>query len=627
MSYVIPLGIYANEHIISPNSSIEYLYDSQTTMLNMTIRLDNANSYPQNGNVKLVFIEYGRGFTTNYTLTNIRYGVYVDEIRMNKMIITNNSDLANAEIYIETITKPLSNYPNEIIQFITQINSTSPPNNQTLYQGSNNRYTGTLANATFLKSVPLNTPMAIRQINAQSTTSSIVGFVTIEFAQNFTFNANIEPLGIINFTSTFAFKTDTITNTLPTSAIQTDTLVNYVMIDYYLDYNLQVNFTNYTITTSGSTTDINFNGNVFVYYYTNTSLPFSNASISSITTSNTSYTISPTSGTTNSSGNVPFAITQQLTPTSDLSGSVSTSTTIGGISKNASSTIPPLFDFDSLLSVTQTNSSQTYSSAGTYTLSLSNTVYATIQGVAGGGGGGGRAGGGGGGGGYGTVTSNNNTTLTITIGVGGAGGAVASGNIGYPGNSGGNTTVVGSTTILSLTGGGGGGANSGAGGTSGGTDATAGQPSSSNNGGNGGSSYYGTGGAGGVNEPGSNATNYGSGGGGGGLDVNTGLYWAGGNGMNGYISISWTTTAYTLTIQTNQSTPEPIPNQPVTLTITGTGTASFSATSSVLTTTATTDSNGQITSTTTPIYNCNNTNTLTTSCKVASITKTSSSTI
>ena len=88
MAYTIPLGIFADEHELKPGESIEYMYDSQNTMLNMTIRLDNANSYPSNDSVSITLIGYGRGFVTKYTLTSFRYGVYIDEIRINKIIIT-----------------------------------------------------------------------------------------------------------------------------------------------------------------------------------------------------------------------------------------------------------------------------------------------------------------------------------------------------------------------------------------------------------------------------------------------------------------------------------------------------------------------------------------------------------
>ena len=249
------------------------------------------------------------------------------------------------------MTKPISEYPNEIVQFITQINTSQPPNNQALYQGSNNRYTGTLANATFLQSVPIGTPMAVRQINAQNTSSSAVGFVTIPWAENFTFNANIEPLGIINFTTTFAFHTDAITNQLPSSATLTNTDVNYVMIDYYFDYSIECVFDNtYTITTSGSTTYINFNGYGFIYFYTNQNLPIANETIN-FTQSNTQYTISPTSGTSNSNGQVPFTISEILNSTTTFpSNTITASSDIAGISKSASTTVSPTFDFTNSMS-------------------------------------------------------------------------------------------------------------------------------------------------------------------------------------------------------------------------------------------------------------------------------------
>ena len=347
MSYIIPLGITAKEHNLSPGESIDYLFDSSDTMLNITIRLDNANQYPTSDSVTVTIIDFARDFTTKYTLTSFRYGIYFDEMRINKIIITNGSGLATAEVYLEIMTKPVSEFPNEIAQFITQINTTSPPTNQSLYQGSNNRYTGDLAGATFLSGTPTGTPIAIRQISAQSTSSSAVGFVTISFAENLTFNANIEPLGILNYTTVFAFLADSITNALPSSATETDTTVNYIMIDYYFDYNLSVSFSSgYSIEVDGSETTINFSGNVLAYYYTNSSLPIPNASISSISESDSSYTLSPTSGTTNSSGLVPFSVYKSLDSTTTLNeNTITASTKIAGITKSNSASFTPSFSY------------------------------------------------------------------------------------------------------------------------------------------------------------------------------------------------------------------------------------------------------------------------------------------
>lgn len=673
MAYKIPLGIFAGEHEISPNSSIEYLYDSQNTMLNMTIRLDNANEYPTNDDITITIIDYGRDFTTQYTLTSFRYGVYIDEIRINKIVIKNNSNIATAEVYLETMTKPVSEYPNEVAQFITQINTSQPPNNQSLYQGSNNRYTGTLADATFLESTPIGTPMAIRQINAQSTSDSAVGFITIQFAQNFTFNANIEPLGVVNYTSTLAFNTDSITNKLPSSVTQTNAEITYVMIDYYFDYTMQITFNgNYSITSSGTTTTIQFNGTVFAYFYTNTSLPLTNSKISSITSSDSTYSVNPTSGTTNSSGNLSFGLNKELTSTTTFpTTTITASADISGVSKTTSITSTPTsFNFvvngeytNQGLSTTTISSNETLSSdliiQGNLTIDSGVTVTTN---------------------GYsiicegnftnnGTIVSGLNTLSTTNSSAGYGSYGIFVQCLNFT-NNGTINTNAGNGSQCNGNGGGGGGAgaivvayygtytnngtitqNGGGGGSSSGTSwsTNSGSPGGSTHGGTPSlsnttlSSWYtngiqqylegaGGGGSGGCNGDGvSYSDSYGAGGGSGG----TGGAFSGTNGNPGgkgsVFPYKWTSNppinkwnSSNIGGIIQSTTSIPIPNQSVSLKITGTGDASFSSTSIVTTATATTSSNGGYALT---IYNNNGTNTLTATSTIATITHTSSITI
>ncbi len=352
-------------------------------METMTIRLDNANSYPTTDNVSIHLISYGSDSPVLYTFTTNRYGLYIDEVRVAHLVIKNNSDIADAEIFVEYLVKPLSIYPNEIVQFITQINVTEAPNNSKLYQGSNNRYSGTLNNAIFLQSVPLNTPIAFRQINAQSSSSTAVESITIPLAENLTFNANLEPLNIINYNSIIAFKADVITNQLPNSVIGTNINANFVIIDYYFNYNLEIQENGYTLSTSGSTTNIIFNSNVLLYYYTNTTLPIANADVSSITSTSTNYILNISSGTTNSVGEVSFTLTQQLDATTDLSDDIASTASIAGITKTTTKTLVPNFDYTLSNTSSNTNNfiigNNTFASNATLTTDLKYSGNITIN--------------------------------------------------------------------------------------------------------------------------------------------------------------------------------------------------------------------------------------------------------
>jgi hypothetical protein len=196
-------------------------------------------------------------------------------------------------------------------------------------------------------------------------------------------------------------------------------------------------------------------------------------------------------------------------------------------------------------------SSQLFTSSGTFTAPTGVTkVYITM--IAGGGGGGATAtsdsNAGGGGGGEGiikfpyTVVPGNN--YTVTIGGGGVGGDVAEEH----GAAGGNTVF----DTITVSGGGAGqyGGAAGSGGVANTINASGvtagsfysfaggnGAAGATTIGGGGGGSLFGSGGAGGNDANGSNATGYGSGGGGGGR--NTDSFKIGGNGTAGACLVEW----------------------------------------------------------------------------------------
>ncbi|WP_445454062.1 choice-of-anchor D domain-containing protein [Flavobacterium sp. 25HG05S-40] len=225
-------------------------------------------------------------------------------------------------------------------------------------------------------------------------------------------------------------------------------------------------------------------------------------------------------------------------------------------------------------SLSRGQSTQTYSSNGTF---IAPAGVTSIQVEAYGGGGGGARGGssnrhGGGGGGGGGYTLNSSVTVipgtsyTITIGNGGNGSS--SGN----GSNGTTTTATFGATTINATGGAGGtrhasggaGGAGGAGTKAGGTGGTGTNSGSGGGGGAGGTISAGSsgtvasGGAGGGgmagnggngttsnNASGSNGTNYGAGGGGG---TRTS---GGGNGAGGYMVITYTCTTYNLVATTS----------------------------------------------------------------------------
>ena len=206
-------------------------------------------------------------------------------------------------------------------------------------------------------------------------------------------------------------------------------------------------------------------------------------------------------------------------------------------------------------------SPQTFSGAGTSTLTIASNVQAIGVQVVGAGGGGGGAGGmfafrGGGGGAGGNIIAYFNVsagqTVTAIRGSGGPRGYInPNPNRGGPGQAGQSSSVkVGSTTIATGNGGGGGVTEPPTGGSGGGTShngsaynvtantGNAGQSGpSSFHGGSGGSSPVGSAGAGGNNTTGSNG---GIGAGGGGAGSNMGIR-HGGNGGAGYVKVTFYT--------------------------------------------------------------------------------------
>jgi hypothetical protein len=318
-------------------------------LINGTIRIENTQDLSIDSELDVQFVNFTNFTTSSYSLiAGSRYGVFFDDKPLTMIRFLNKTTNLTIKVYFQYLIKKYQPLYNEVTQFVTVLNPVNAPTNQSLYQGDNQRYNGTLDNATFLESVPIGTPMAIRAITVNSTSSSTVGIIEIPLASTLTYHVNIQPLGATNYTEVVTFTTDIITNALPSSATQSNATVQNITIDYLFDYSMTItNGKAYAITTTGSTTTITQSGYVLVYYFINSSLPINSAEISSISTSGGDWTITPTSGVTNSSGQVIYNISQPLTSTSNLNGSVSASALIAGISKNASDSIPLLFQFSS----------------------------------------------------------------------------------------------------------------------------------------------------------------------------------------------------------------------------------------------------------------------------------------
>lgn len=325
--------------------------------MNITIRIANSTQLSANTTLKVYFHNYKTMNTVYYTLNTNRYGVFIDNKPLDYIIFENLDEILTIDIYMEYLIKSYHEPFQEEVQFITVIQELPPPPSTQLFQGTNNRYNGTLADATFFGSVPLGTNMAVRQINSESSSTTEIGIVEIPLAANMTYHANLAPTSYIQYgqnstSEIVVFTSDSVTQQLPSSATQSYATTNQIIVDYQFDYNLSVAFSSgYTISTSGTTTSISFSGNANAYYYSNPSLYFANASLS-LSESESQYTLSPTSGTTNSSGKLPFTFSETLNSTATLpANDITVSADIAGISKTSSSTLTPNFNYGITLSI------------------------------------------------------------------------------------------------------------------------------------------------------------------------------------------------------------------------------------------------------------------------------------
>ena len=324
---------------------------STPNLMNLTIRIANSTQLSENTTLKVYFHNYKTMNAIYYTLTPNRYGVFIDNKPLDYIIFENLDEELTLDVYMEYLIKNYHEPFQEEVQFITVIQELPPPPSTQLFQGTNQRYNGTLADATFLESVPLDTYMAVRQINSVSTSIEDIGIVEIPLAGNMTYHANLAPGSYIQYgqnstSEIVVFTADSVTQQLPSSATQSYATTNQIVIDYSFDYNLSVSFASgYTITTSGTTTTITFSGDANAYYYSNTSLPLSNASLS-LSESESQYTLSPNSGSTNSSGQVPFTFSETLDSTTTLpANEITVSADVAGISKSGNATFTPSFNY------------------------------------------------------------------------------------------------------------------------------------------------------------------------------------------------------------------------------------------------------------------------------------------
>lgn len=335
-------GIQVDEFTLTAGESKTFLFPNPF-LYTGTMRIDNSQNIPPDSVLNVTNINYQDAQPVQITLNPQRYGWFFDNKPVERIDIKNMSSSVSMKIYFQYMVKNYVVPYSETNEFITTLIPVPATVSNQLYAGSNKRYKGSLSGATFFSSMPVGTQVAVRQVSASSTSSSALAQLTLPWSGNFESNYNIEPLNAINDTEIRIFSSDLVTNDLPASATTTNVSASstQLVVDYLFDFNMQVSFGSYSL--SGS--NIVWAGQVLVYYFTDSSDPIPSASVNSITTTGT-WTESPSSGTTNSSGLVPFTLTQALTSTTNLSGTVTADTTISGVSNKASASVPEnQFDF------------------------------------------------------------------------------------------------------------------------------------------------------------------------------------------------------------------------------------------------------------------------------------------
>ncbi|MEM3844854.1 MAG: hypothetical protein QXU98_04045, partial [Candidatus Parvarchaeota archaeon] len=168
-------------------------------LINATIRISNTSQISEDTQMKVYFDDYMTNSLVYYTLNANRYGVYIDNKPLDYIIFENLDQTLYIDVYFEYLIKEYFEPYEEVVQFITVIQELAPPPTYQLFQGTNQRYTGTLSNATFLQSVPLGTTMAVRAINSESTSTTEVGIVEIPLAANLTYHANLAPMSFSQY--------------------------------------------------------------------------------------------------------------------------------------------------------------------------------------------------------------------------------------------------------------------------------------------------------------------------------------------------------------------------------------------------------------------------------------------
>jgi hypothetical protein len=372
-------GIQVDEFTLTAGESKTFLFPNPF-LYTGTMRIDNSQNIPPDSVLNVTNINYQDAQPVQITLNPQRYGWFFDNKPVERIDIKNMSSSVSMKIYFQYMVKNYVVPYSETNEFITTLIPVPATVSNQLYAGSNKRYKGSLSGATFFSSMPVGTQVAVRQVSASSTSSSALAQLTLPWAGNFESNYNIEPLNAINDTEIRIFSSDLVTNDLPASATTTNVSASatHLVVDYLFDFNMQVSFGSYSF----SGTNIVWSGQVLVYYFTTPADFITGASVNSITTTGT-WTESPSSGTTNSSGLVPFTLTQALTSTVSLSGTVTADTTISGITKSSSASVPTSqFDFTITGSADETfsdifsnSASYVYQSAGAPTVNVtSNTI-------------------------------------------------------------------------------------------------------------------------------------------------------------------------------------------------------------------------------------------------------------
>ena len=282
-AYLATLASEEKTVTVSAGAQLQPVYTgTSNTLTSMTLYISNAYALASNNLLDIYVTTWDTGVTTHLQLGQYRYGLYVENMPVGNISITNNTSVT-VQVYLQTTLKQYAEPYNTAFQILTQLILLPTVVTQTLTGGTNFRYQGAISGLTFnTGTFPNGQTFYVLDQQVIGTSSSAAGSVSVPWSSKYTENLSVPSLGSSEDSTLYALVADSTTQLIPSNVVSTNASMNFVRMDFYSPMNETLTNGNVNIVYNTSTQEFECDDNITASYYS-TYLPFVGAPLTVIT--------------------------------------------------------------------------------------------------------------------------------------------------------------------------------------------------------------------------------------------------------------------------------------------------------------------------------------------------------